>query len=226
MENNNINIKNNNTDSSEEFFDSESVSGRRRTVTRKKVRLNKRGRIVFAGAGIVLIIIVLALAGVFGSGAGTAVNNYINVLHKPNIQNTEKLYPEEYWIRTLEAFKDSVIEIDDMQELKAYFAEDFELENGRIAALYGEDFRISYKTKSSKAAEANVVESAQRFMNSMYDINKEDIKDIKRIDLELTVKGSKQKKTFDITVYSAGIGGNWYLITEDGAPDGFSQEIN
>lgn len=204
-----------------------SISGRRRgTGSRRRLKLNTRGRVIFAGIGIVLIIIVLALTGIFGAGAATAVNNHINVLHNPDIQNTEKLYPEEFWIRTLEAFKDSVIEINNMQELKQYFAEDFELEKGRIAALYGDDFRISYKTKSNKDAEANVFDSTKRFMNSMYGIDKDDIEDIKRIDLELIVKGSKQQKTFDITVYSASIGGNWYLITKSGALDGFSQEIN
>ena len=205
----------------------QSLSQRRRGTKKiKRLKLNKRGRILLIGLSAALaLVIILALTGVFGSAEAKIVNSYINSLYNPELNNIEKLYPEEFWSSTLEAFEDSVVDIESIQELQQFFTEDFKLEKGRLEALFGKDFRITFNIVDATEVGTDEKVRLTDFMEELYGIAIEDVEQIKRLDLDLSAKGSANQKLYNITVRAAKIRNEWYLINDNGAFYGFSKNI-
>ena len=117
------------------------------------------------------------------------------------------------------------MDIESIQELQQFFTEDFKLEKGRLEALFGNDFRITFKTVTAIDVITDEKARLADFMDALYGINIDDVEQINRLDLNVSAKGSVQQKVYNITLCATKIRNEWYLINNDGAFYGFSRYI-
>lgn len=162
---------------------------------------NQKPLIIGAAAAAVTFFIafILVIALLFsGGGYQKPIKNMIKGMEKKNYDTFVKAFPEE----TQEYF-------DELLERGNYTKSAFMKE--RLADLeseYGKNIKLSYKiTDKTRIKDKDELERIE---------NKYGLEDTPKaayeVEVELTIKGSKDKDTEDMDLVVAKIGGKWYIV--------------
>ncbi len=170
----------------------------------KKIKENKF-LVGFVGfVAVVVLIIVLACTG--GGGYKSAIDTSIAVTYKGKAKQIEKLAPKEYW----EWYEDQYdADLDDVID---NFEDSWEDRDEALEDDYGKNYKVSYKVEKSKKLSDKKLKAIATHLKDKYDISKKDVKEAMDIDIELTIKGSEDDDSTDISFYLVKVRGDWYII--------------
>lgn len=161
---------------------------------------------VAAVAAVVILIVVLSLSGGKGAGYESAIDTYFDFcLGKISKSEIKSLLPDGFWTYKEEqenkTFDDYYAEIADNLEYRAE----------RMKSEYGTNIKISYEiTKEWTVSDRNQTLIAAA-LQRQYSIAEDDVTDVRRLELKMTIKGSEDEEDDDADCYAIKISGKWYL---------------
>lgn len=164
--------------------------------------------------GIIVSAFVLVVILAFGvsfltGGAERAAKNYAKALYSGNFEKADGYIivdAVEYYEEEFDWDKEEMA--DEYEDRKHDFDDDMEDE-------YGDRYRVSkvkvddsdkLSNKKAQAREDSYVDSSGDYLK------KKHFDKVVEVDLEITVKGSDDEDTEDVTIYVAKSGGKWYVL--------------
>ena len=172
-------------------------------------KLSTRNIAIIAAAAVV-VIVVLIVALTAGGGYKSAINNYIDVMIKGQVNKLDKLAPQAYW----DYYEDTYdMDIDDLER----DAEDVvDTVIDLLEDEYGDNVRVSYKvTKEDKLTDSKLNEIREG-VNDRYELARKSVTEGYDIDADITVKGDDDEMTSETSAYIVKIDGGWYLTDASG----------
>ena len=165
---------------------------------------------ITAGVVAALILIVVLVICLSGSGPEKALDRYMDVFYYGKSSRIEKLAPKEYW-DYLEENEDMDIE-DAEDQVKTFYKT---IIRG-LEDEFGDDIKISYKVTEIDDVKKSTLDKMKDKIKSTYDIPKKDVTDAVEMEVEMTIKGDDDKDSDDITLYAVKIDGDWYICNASG----------
>lgn len=172
-------------------------------------KLSTRNIAIIAAAAVV-VIVVLIVALTAGGGYKSAINNYIDVMIKGQVNKLDKLAPQEYW----EYYEDNYdMNIDDLEK----DAEDMvDTIIDMLEEEYGDNVRVSYKVTKEDKLTDNELNEIREGVNDRYGIARKSVTEGYDISFDTTVKGNDDEMTSEASAYIVKIDGGWYLTDTSG----------
>ncbi len=172
-----------------------------------KVAGNKKLALVIGVIAVVLVIVlVISLFG--GKGYEKAVDKYIDVMLKGNVEKVKDLAPEAYWDYLEDTYD---VDIDDLVEELEETSEDM-LE--AFEDEYGERIKISYKVTDADRFDEDDLKDVKDALKDKYDIAKKSVTDAYELEIELKIKGSDDEDEDEMELYAVKVDGKWYVMSE------------
>ncbi len=160
---------------------------------------------VLGGVVAAILVLVLLFSLLFGGGYKRAVNNYIDAEYYGSFKSAVKCMPDEFW----EYMEDEMNM--DMDDLEDDFEESFEYREDELKDEYGKNYKVKYKITDKDELDDDDLDEIKDNLKEM-GIKKKDVKKAMEVELELTIKGSEDKDTDDITLNLVKIGSKWYVF--------------
>ncbi len=158
--------------------------------------------IIGGAAALTLILILILTAKPYKKALNLEMDYYEGTLTQASY---EKQYPKEYWEYVEDEFDVTVEERYEAYEesYDEWFGEYYEKE-------FGDNVKFSYKiTDKKKLSDKKLKELRSDY--SDYDMAKKDITKAYKLDLEVTIKGSDDKETYDGEAVVFKYKGKWYV---------------
>ena len=162
----------------------------------------------FCGAVVaIFLVIVILISNLFGGGYKKAVKNYMDVSFKGKADKIEKLAPKEYWDFIKKENKEFTIE-----ELIKATEEKSDATLKALENKYGEKVKVKYKIIDKDKLSKRKLNRIKESIENEFGINKKLVKACCQVDVELSVKGSKDKFEDETEMTLIKIGGSWYVV--------------
>ena len=157
-------------------------------------------------AAAVVLVIILAIVLLGKPAYQKPIDTYISVMFKGKASKIKSLAPDAYW-EYMEDEEDLDVDefIEDYEDEWDDFIDEMEDE-------YGDNIRVTYKVEKVKDLSDKKVEKIAEALDEQYDIDEKSVKAAKRLDLEMTIKGSEDDDDNDAEFTVVKIGSKWYMI--------------
>ena len=165
---------------------------------------------IIGAAAAVLIILIIIIASVAGNGYKKAIDNYMDVLIYGKADKIEKLAPKEYWDYCEENYDTDITDIIDQ------FEDSYEYLSDHLEEEYGKNVKVRYKITDKDDLSDKKLNTIRDNLKDEYGIAKKSVTKAYKIDAEMTLKGSDDEDTEDMTLIIVKIGGSWYICSESG----------
>ena len=165
---------------------------------------------IIGAASAVLIILIIIIASVAGNGYKKAIDNYMDVLIYGKADKIEKLAPKEYWDYCEENYDTDITDIIDQ------FEDSYEYLSDNLEEEYGKNVKVRYKITDKDDLSDKKLNTIRDNLKDEYGIAKKSVTKAYKIDAEMTLKGSDDEDTEDMTLIIVKIGGSWYICSESG----------
>lgn len=180
-------------------------------VVEKVTRTVKENPKFFAFCGAVvaifLVIVVLVSNLLGGGGYKKAVKNYMDVSFKGKADKIEKLAPKEYWDFIKKENKEFTVE-----ELIKATEERSDATLKALEDKFGEKAKVKYKIIDKDKLSKRKLNKIKESIEDEFGINKKLVKACCQVDVELSVKGSKDEFEDETEMTLIKIGGSWYVV--------------
>lgn len=170
--------------------------------TVKKLNLKNIG--ILLGGLIVLVLIVVLIASIFGGGYKKAVNNYIDATFFAKEKAVKSLIPDYLWDELEEEYD---VEPDDVINI---YEDDAELNMDEAKKLYGRNIKISYKIDDTDDVDEDELDRIKDELKE-YGIKKKDVKKAIEADIEFYIKGKEDEDREEHEFILVKIKGKWYV---------------
>ena len=178
-----------------------------------KLPLSKNMLIAIGAAAVLVIALIIIIStATAGGGYKSAIDNMIDVTFKGKLDKIEDCYPKEYWEYMEEELDMNLKEM--IEELED--EEVFEDMMDELEDEYGKNVKISYKVLEDEKADKDIFDSVKEGLKDNYDIPKKNLKEVREVELEMTIKGKDDKDSEETTLYIAKIGKKWYIVNTNG----------
>lgn len=169
-----------------------------------KVMEYKKYFVPGAIALVAIILVIVLISSLAGSGYKRAAKNYINGTLKGKYSAYEKMYPKEVWDYMEENVSEDILDED-------YFEDNYEDMIDYLEEEYGKDIKISYKITDKDKLDEDDLKDLRDSLKDTYDMAKKDVTAAYELELEVTVKGDDDEDTNDMDIVVYKYDGKWYV---------------
>lgn len=179
----------------------------------KKIWANK-----IVSLSIILGVALILVVGIVGTvlnltGYKSALNNFVDVMNG-DASKLEKVMPNEYWEYMDEEYNK---ELDDYVE---EFEDEYDDYVKELRGEFGKNIKFSYEIEEAEKMDKDDVEDlAEGLADEFSYIDEDDVKEAYEVEMEMTIKGSKDDDSIEMDVLCVKIGSGWYLIRSGGSGD-------
>ena len=177
---------------------------------------NKDQKTIFITSGIVLVLIALFVLAIVlpGGGPEDALDDYIEVYFKGDIDLVEDLAPEVYW-EELSDKDNADLDVEDVQE----YIEEVHYDSiiDVLENKCGRDVKVSYEIVGTDEVGKSKLEKMKETLKSKYDIPKKDVEEAVELEVEFKFKGDEDIEEDEETFYAVKIDGDWYICNVNGS---------
>ena len=164
---------------------------------------NKKGFDVKKLIPVVAVAVVVAIViGLFaGGGYKKPVKEFFEIVYEGKASKIKNMVPKD------------VVDDEDMEELIEKYQEMYDEkveENGKTKY----DYKITDSEKLDK--DDDEFEMIAKSAESWFEVDEDDVKQVYEIEVEVTAETDDDEIEEELTLYSAKIGGKWYLFIADG----------
>ena len=160
-------------------------------------------------AVVAIIAVIIACSLIFKyPGATGAINRYMDANMEGKSGQIKNLAPKEVW-----EYYDDVYETS-QKDVKEYFDDELK-EDIRDDAEddYGKNYKVTFKKKDQDDAKKDELKAVKDYLNEKFDINKDSVKKLVKVDGEMIIKGSEDDDDMDLEDrYVVKIGSKWYYV--------------
>ncbi len=169
----------------------------------------KKNLVIAAVSVVSLLLIIILVASLAGGGYKTPIDNMKNGLQRGSWKTYTKAFPKEIVDTMEKSF--SWLDVKDGDELMKKAVDEYK-------DTYGKNFKISYKVLNKKELSKDDLNDLKSSLE-IYGIDKNKVKKAYEVEIEMSITGSKENDSNEVTCTVGQIGTKWYIL--DGGLGGF-----
>ena len=158
--------------------------------------------------GVALVIVIgIVLTIMNATGYKSALNNFIDLMNGDSAK-IQKVMPKDYW-----EYMEEEYDLD-MDDIVDEFEDNYEDSMDDMKDEFGRNIKYSYEIEESTKVDKDDVEEMAETLADQYEfIDEDDVKAAYEVEIELSIKGSKDKDSEDMEFMCVKIGSGWYLLS-------------
>lgn len=158
--------------------------------------------------GVAVILVVCIVFGILdATGYKSSLNNFVDMMNG-DTSKVEKVMPKEYWVY-MDEEKDK-----DLDDIIDDFEDNLKDMQKEMKREYGKNIKYSYTIEEATKVDKDDVEEIAAALAEDYTfIDEDDVTEAYEVEIELTIKGSKDDDSDDMEVVCVKIGSGWYLLS-------------
>ena len=175
-----------------------------------KAKKNPKVLLVPVVAIVAVIAVIIACSLLFKyNGAAGAVNRLLDVQAEGKSGQIKNLAPKEVW-----EYYDDVYETS-QKDVKEYFDDEMKEDiRDNNEDDYGKNYKATFKKKDQDDAKKDELSAVKEYLSEKYDIKKDAVKKLVKVDGEMVIKGSEDDDDADVDdLYVVKIGSKWYQVS-------------
>lgn len=173
----------------------------------KKIWANKPLSFGIIGGVAAILILCIVLAVVDATGYKSALNNMMDLMNG-DAKKLEQVMPAEYWDYMDDKYG------TDLDDAIDEYEDTYKASMKSLKSKYGKNIKYSYTIdEATKVDKDDLEEMAEEIAKQFSYVDEDDIKEAYEVDIELTIKGSKDDDSEDIDVLCVKIGSSWYAMS-------------
>ncbi len=157
------------------------------------------------------IAVVIVLFSMCGSSYKKTLK-YAEQIENGKFSNIEKLAPKDVF----EDYLDDDMDMDKKEYIE-YCEDRYDDIIDSLEDEYGDNIKIDLKIEDKKKLSDKKLDDWREYLDETYDIPEKKVKKAYKLEIKQTIKGSEDKEEIDFDLVAVKIGGNWYLLWEDGS---------
>lgn len=165
------------------------------------------------GGAIAAVVLIAVLAIVFAQAPyQRVVDDYFDILYNGEVQKMKWLAPEEYWDHMEEEYDMSMDDVIDSFEEYGFFDDVKE----SLKEEYGRNIEVTYKIADQDALSEKKLDTIREGLKTNYDIAKRDVGKGYKLEIDVTIDGSKDTDTEEVDLFVVELNGEWYVVSSSG----------
>ena len=173
----------------------------------KRIWANKKLSYGIIGGVALIIVLGIVLTIVNATGYKSALNNFVDLMNG-DANKIEKVMPKGYWDYMDEEYGK---ELDDLVD---DFKDNYDDMMDDLKDDFGRKIKYSYAIEEATKVDKDDVKDMAEALADQYEfIDEDDVKAAYEVEIELSIKGTKDDDSQDMDVMCVKIGSSWYLLS-------------
>lgn len=173
-----------------------------------RLKSDKKFAIITGGIAVALVLVIVLICVFAGGGKGytKAIDNYIAVMVKGDVDKVEKLVPPEYW----EYAEDEMdMDLDDFID---EYEDNIDDMMDSLEDQYGKGIKATYEVLEEKELSEKKLEGIAEALEDTYDLDAKKVTAGYELEVEMTIEGDEDDDSNETELTVIKYDGNWYLV--------------
>lgn len=173
----------------------------------KRIWANKVLSFGIIGGFALILVVCIVFSVLDATGYKSSLNNFIDMMNG-DTSKVELVMPKDYWEYMDDEFD------KDLDDIIDNFEDELKDLQKEQKSTFGKNIKYSYTIEEAKKVDKDDVKDIAEALAESYEfVDEDDVTEAYEVEIELTIKGSKDDDSDDMEFVCVKIGSGWYLLS-------------